>query len=246
MSVRSEPISEVHVENDRTSLEPREFRPVDLRFLDLADVPEQVGADIRILPGRSRLADHLGQLELARHHRSSLRHRGIVDKRNRAENRLTPVAVDDLAKFAFVFVRDLGEQLDRLVQIPAALADDLDRFSNFVDDERALLPIEQDSSRRRQRNHAEPVVLGHRVELVVLHDLQDPERDGEQAHADDGERAEHGQPRLQAATIFESAGRQHPLTIAAGSDSNAGSCGRGKARWAGRRPPETAPDHRRR
>src|SRR5262245_24614034 len=67
-------------------------------------------------------------------------------------------------------------------------------------------PIENDAARRTQRERPLMIVLGHLLELLVLHDLQHPE-----AHRENGEQPDHqvledGQPGADTAALFDNRG----------------------------------------
>ena len=73
--------------------------------------------------------------------------------------------------------------------------DDRDVERRPVLDEHAAVAVEEHAARRAQRQLALMVVLGHLAELLVLDDLEEPERAGEEQEARDGGHVQHGDAR---------------------------------------------------
>jgi hypothetical protein len=83
--------------DDRAGFESRVFRPIDLRFLNLAHVSEQVRRHRRIHSRRSRRHLDFGKLELAGPHSGPLRICRVLNDCDRTEDRIATVPIDDLA-----------------------------------------------------------------------------------------------------------------------------------------------------
>ena len=66
----------------------------------------------------------------------------------------------------------------------------------------AAFAIEHEAARRPQRERALMVVLGHFVVLLVLHDLEDPEADGEERKRGGDDGLEACQSSAGFATVF--------------------------------------------
>ena len=89
---------------------------------------------------------------------------------------------------------DRGQPLDGAVQVAELVANDRDRERQPVLDEHLAVAVEHDAARGPQRNGAKVVVLGLVGVLVVLEDLNDPERDRQDREADGKEHAQADQP----------------------------------------------------
>ena len=163
---------------------------VDLRVGGLAHVAEQVRAELvgRILARRHLLHDDVRQLEVEPPggDRRHLRERRVLDDDDGPVGRLAPVAIDDLAHVPLVHAGHGGQQADRPIEIRRVQPDDRDVERRPVLDEHAAVAVEEHAARRAQRQLALMVVLGHLAELLVLDDLEEPERAGEEQEARDG------------------------------------------------------------
>ncbi len=161
----------------------------NLRVARLADIAEEMRRHrvARILARRHFLDHHVGQLEIqpARRDRRDLRQRRILHDRDRPIGRLAPVAIDDLADARFRHVQHQRQHADRVIQILRVLAHDRDAVRVAVHHQRLHVAIEHDAARRAQGERALMVVLGHFLELLVLHDLQDPEAHRQRGEEDD-------------------------------------------------------------
>src|SRR6185295_1957960 len=97
------------------------------------------------------------------------------------------MALDDVLHQFQVEPRHAREESRGLTKVLGVLAQDGDREGVTVLDEHLAVAVEQDPTRRAQRERALMVVLRHLLVLVVLSDLQDPE-----THAERGKRHDHG------------------------------------------------------
>ena len=115
---------------------------------------------------------------------------------------LAPVPIDDLAYARSRHTEHAREHDDGVVQVLGVFADDGNAVGVPVLDQRPALAIEHDPTRRAQRERTLVVVLGHLLELLVLHDLQHPEAHREHREHDRGEVLENAQPHSDAATVL--------------------------------------------
>src|SRR5215468_6194252 len=96
--------------------------------------------------------------------------------------------VDDRTDAGFLESEHCGERMNRAGQVLRVLAHDRDAVRVAILDHHAALAVEYQSAGRPQRKRALMVVLGHLVVLLVLHDLQDPEADGQYGEQDRNQR----------------------------------------------------------
>jgi hypothetical protein len=197
--------------DDGAGAEAGELRPLELRFLDLADVAEEVAGEaaLRIRARRHFLDDDLAHLVGARQDGEHLLLGRVLDDGDRPEDRLAAAALDDLANLGLVHARHLRQLRQRGVEVGCPFAVDRDRPRVAVLDEDLAVAIEEDAARRAQRDRAQAVVVRHLPVLLVLHDLQQPEADGQRREADDRANLQRGDPRVQALPIFVGARVQH-------------------------------------
>jgi hypothetical protein len=85
---------------------------------------------------------------------------------------------------AFVEAEHAGEELNRPVEILGVLADDRDAVRPAVVDQNLAVAIEHQTARRSEGKRPLMVVLGHLLELRVLHHLQHPEADRQHREQD--------------------------------------------------------------
>ena len=155
-----------------------------LRIGGLADVAEQVRRHRvgGIAPRRHALDDHVGQLEVEppRHDGRHLRQRRVLDHDNGAIGRQVPGPIDDLADAPLLDAGHGRQHADRPVEVGRVQADDRDGVAGPVLDQDPAVAVVEHAARRAQRQLALMVVLGHLAELLVLDDLEEPERAGQQ------------------------------------------------------------------
>jgi hypothetical protein len=97
------------------------------------------------------------------------------------------MTVHDLADTRLFDAQHCRQQAHRPVQILGVLAHDGDAIGVAILDEHDAVAIEHDAAWRAQRERALMVVLGHLLELRVLHDLEYPE-----AHRKEGKQRGDG------------------------------------------------------
>ncbi len=95
-----------------------------------------------------------------------------------------------------------ARSLRGLIEILGVLAKDGDGEGVTILDEDLAVAVEQDPTRRAQRERALMVVLRHLLVLGVLDDLQDPEADAERGKRQDDGDLEHDQPLTDSPAIF--------------------------------------------
>ena len=160
-----------------------------LRVACLADIAEQMRRHrvAGILARGHFLDHHVGELGIqpARRDRRDLRQRRILHDRDRPVGRFAPVAINHLANARFRYVQHQCEHADRVIQVLRMLAHDRDAVRVTVHHERLHVAIEHDAARRAQGERTLMVVLGHFLELLVMHDLQDPEAHRQRGEEDD-------------------------------------------------------------
>ena len=179
----------------RTGFGAGVLRPGEVGFARLADVTKEMRGELflRILPRRHFLPDDAGQLQAARHPCRDLRLGRVLDQNDRPIARFAPAAIDRFAQLRFVGAGGRGEDAQGFVDVSRLLAIERDVEGVLVLDEDLAVAVEQHAARRRQRQAPAVVVLRHLVELLVLRDLEHPERDGEQSQT--------ARPRRSAATV---------------------------------------------
>ncbi len=200
--------------DNRALCEPRVFHLLQLRFLHLADVAEEVGgkAALRVAPRRHLLHDDLRQLQLARHDRGHLLEARVLDDGDGPERRLETVAAHDVGEVRLLHAGRGGQPPDRIAQVArirTLFPDDRDRVRVVVLDEHLPVAVEQHAARRAERNGAQLVALRHFQVLLVLRDLEDPEADGEERQTDNRHAPKDAQADQQPLAIFKGDGRQH-------------------------------------
>ncbi len=195
------------------------------------------GKFLRIGPRRHALDEDVGQfgVEAVRHHRGHLRERGVLHDGDRTIFRLALVTVDDVAHRRLVHADHLGQHLNRPVQVLGLFADDGNAVGLTVLDQHLHVAIEDDAARRAQRQRPLVIVLGHLLELRVLHDLQHPEADGQHREHHDHDVLQDRQPDGDLAAIFNS----HSSLPCGTSPTGAAACARHDG--AQRRPAGTPP-----
>src|SRR6476620_4970122 len=97
------------------------------------------------------------------------------------------------ATSAIVDARNLRQQMYGAIEIGRLQADDRDVERRPVLDEHAAVAIEEDAPRRATRELALVVVLRHLAKLLVLDDLEEPERAGQDEEGGDHGHAQHGE-----------------------------------------------------
>ena len=188
--------------DDVAALQPVVAR--HLRVVHLADISEQVRAHgLGIAARRHLLHDDVRQLEPPRRHGGHLGERCIRHDHDRAIRRLSPVTLDDHAHRVFVHAEHAGQHPYRAAEILGVFADDRDAVRVAVLDEHLAVAIEHEPARGAQGKRPLVVVLGHLLELCMLHHLQHPEADRQHREHCDHQVLEHRQPRSQTTTIFD-------------------------------------------
>ncbi len=106
-------------------------------------------------------------------------------------HRLEAPAFVDQPLEAFAITRldldDLGEPVDRGVEIGHLGRLDLERVGRVVVRQHDAVAVEDEAAVRRNGHHRDPVVLGLRRQLLVLADLQVDEPGDEQAEREEDE-----------------------------------------------------------
>ena len=160
----------------------------ELGIARLPDVAEQVRRQRvgRVLPRRHFLDDHVRQLEIETPRRDGrhLRERRVLHDDDRPIARLAAMAIDGRLHVRRVEAGHGRQHADRAVHVFRALADDGDPVRVPVLDEHRAVAVEQHAARRPQGERPLVVVLRHLLELLVLDDLEEPERDRQRGKHD--------------------------------------------------------------
>ena len=179
------------------------FGAGQLRFGHLADVAEQVRRHRgRILPGRHVLVNDAGQLGLAGRNREPLLARRVLDQDDRPVARLAAPAVHGLVHQRLVSAGRQRQRVQCLIEVLRLFADQRDVERAAVLDEDLAVAIEQHAAWRGQRQPPKMIFLGHLPELLVLHDLEHPERHCQRREEDGDDVLERRQPHRQAAAVL--------------------------------------------
>jgi hypothetical protein len=99
------------------------------------------------------------------------------------------------------------------IEIRRLQPDDGDVERRPVLDEHAAVAIEEHAARRAEGQLALMVVLGHLAELLVLDDLEEPERAGEEQEARDGAHLQHGDAPDRNLAFFRLSDDGHGLLV---------------------------------
>ena len=188
----------------RARLDAGVLRLLELRFVDLADVAEQVRRHVArgVRARRHLLIVHTRQLVTAQAHRDDLLDARVLHEDDRPIARLAAAPVDRVAENRRVGAGDRCEQVERRVEVALrlfAVERDVERVP--VVDEDLEVAVEQDAARRRELQAALVVVLGHHLELVVLRDLEDPEAHGEHRKGARDDPLDRAQPPCEVAPV---------------------------------------------
>ncbi len=111
--------------------------------------------------------------------------------------------LQDVSDELFLHVGDLRQATHGLVEVGHALADDRDRERRAVLDEHAAVAVEDDTARRTQGNRALVLVVCNLAVFLVLHDLQEPEADRQEAETADEEDPQAEQTFFAGAPLFD-------------------------------------------
>ena len=127
---------------------------------------------------------------------------GVLDQHDRPVARFAPPAVDRLVHHRFVGAGRQREHVQGLFEVLGLLAHQRDVEGAVILDQDLAVAVEQHAARRRQRQPPEMILLGHLRELLVLRDLEHPERHGEHGEQHGDDELERRQPHRQAAAVF--------------------------------------------